>query len=1481
MLQNNPAGELELALRIRALVDGQDAIVNMARSFLDINRATEQLMLGLKAVNGSLEGAERDFTLLTNVAMESGLSIQTLGDNFLKLTASSKGTILEGERIRTLFGQVSQALMVLGTDTVTTTRAFNAMSQMMSKGQIYSEELKGQLAEAIPGALNIMSRALGITTQQMLQLMESGLLTSNALVAFGYQLSSEFQVAEGSARTFNQVINDVVNQWTLAMKGIGDTGVWTLLKTVIANTAGSMTMLTAAAGAGLTVAITRLGVSMYSLVLSAKDAVTALLLGASAYQTNAVAAFESATANVAAATSAHLNAAAAEAAAIIEVQATRGTILHAGAMRELAFVEQVAIIKTKELAVANAQLEVMQARLLRSQTLWARSLAFAFGPVGTVAIAIGAAIAFAASFGKSSTEAEKAAQKMDAYASSVTTMSNTELILMAKRLDARIEEAEALVKATEYQKKLAEQEVITSRGIFEETGYVNRYQKALEDSVTIELKAVDAKIALDEENRKLALTQAKLFSTLPALIVAEEALTNQSSDLTNKIAERRKEADLLRFQMQKQIGVSGEYQKVETNVIELEKQRSDVDRQLVSTHAERLKIEEFIQKQAEANVILDGQLIKGSDAYKVAVQSEAEEIKKYHQELVRLNEQMAAAAIARRLATANTEAHAVVVKAMADALRIEGKLTADGIRQREIAVQLAKLELDGAREQLALNEVERADIEIQLRLKAEQLALGSAKDKQTKEEIGALEILLIKKRAEITGREQNIESLKLEARNQELAAKGMTKAMAENRDAILDLRGALAFAIKDYEDAVAAGQSMNQLEPIVRNIARLQGELAEKTKETAIIMKQGWKAVGQDAEEAATGMDFQTRAMIDAFERLGASGEMSAKQLNDAFTNALNAADTKEELDALAKAARKIGESGVWSRDQVKQALDDIALKSVELEGKIKPLDKAMKEMGLGVPAQMEAMIAKMRTQVDLLDKQTVGVERSDQAWLKYAEANIIAANAGANVNLEAIRAEAASRGLGAAFSELEQKSRKMQPALQGVADVTARMAALANDYTGALESEQKAVRDAIQASIDYETTMGNTSKANSLKIELLKTEIEQTKELAKQKKVEIDAEIAAEKASAAVLQAITNKTAAEEAAIVVSEKKVKALEANKIAIDKEATATEEALKGQLKAIKDSEIAAAAANHAEQIKKMGELTSSVLTGWAMRLQELSPAARTAFDGFVQGTNLATGSLQDMNAQIDKNMDLQGEIASAMTGGIIGWMNSVAAKAIEIEQAFLSQRIAILGATDTLDEYAKTGELTATVQQAMNRAASDLGQGLHLVGDEDLSGLRRALDSANDKLNEMKGITQDASDRLAELNAELLEAQGADDKAAILRQQLDYQQQLADIETQRAVAEAAGNRELLSILDRQREVLERINEAKLAGIATDAQTSDKATRGATTIRDAWSGAADQVERTGKAISNVGSVDLSRLNSQVEGLAATTMKLNQNL
>ena len=84
------SNDLNLALRIRALVEGQGAVVDLGNSFIDLNQRIENLIRGLTAISGSTEGAQREFEYLAGVAQKYGLKILDLSDNYVKLIAATQ-----------------------------------------------------------------------------------------------------------------------------------------------------------------------------------------------------------------------------------------------------------------------------------------------------------------------------------------------------------------------------------------------------------------------------------------------------------------------------------------------------------------------------------------------------------------------------------------------------------------------------------------------------------------------------------------------------------------------------------------------------------------------------------------------------------------------------------------------------------------------------------------------------------------------------------------------------------------------------------------------------------------------------------------------------------------------------------------------------------------------------------------------------------------------------------------------------------------------------------------------------------------------------------------------------------------------------------------------------------------------------------------------------------------------------------------------
>lgn len=175
---------------------------------------------------------------------------------------------------------------------------------------------------------------------------------------------------------------------------------------------------------------------------------------------------------------------------------------------------------------------------------------------------------------------------------------------------------------------------------------------------------------------------------------------------------------------------------------------------------------------------------------------------------------------------------------------------------------------------------------------------------------------------------------------------------------------------------------------------------------------------------------------------------------------------------------------------------------------------------------------------------------------------------------------------------------------------------------------------------------------------------------------------------------------------------------------------------------------------------------------------------------------------------------------SIIGPYAGQFEKSANAANAVRKAYLEQAIAAesLGAELTAlndDAAANERALSDLASQAANAK-----KGFGLLDSERLAKLQSAIDAANDKLREMRQVTQDARDDLAELNAEIAAEKGDTDKADRLQLELDRKRAIADADAKLAEAQAANNAELVSLYEEQKRKLEELYRLKEKNLEAD-------------------------------------------------------------
>lgn len=167
----------------------------------DIRRfAFEKITDGIRAItegsfNAALqvENLERAITFSTGKsgadelsrirkeAQELGISYVQAAEGLRQFSASTRGTSLN-ENAGELVSKFQKSFASFGLNAEQQEGAFMALSQMASKGVVSMEELRQQLGERLPGAMNAAASSMGMTVAEFNKLVESGTVLADELL---------------------------------------------------------------------------------------------------------------------------------------------------------------------------------------------------------------------------------------------------------------------------------------------------------------------------------------------------------------------------------------------------------------------------------------------------------------------------------------------------------------------------------------------------------------------------------------------------------------------------------------------------------------------------------------------------------------------------------------------------------------------------------------------------------------------------------------------------------------------------------------------------------------------------------------------------------------------------------------------------------------------------------------------------------------------------------------------------------------------------------------------------------------------------------------------------------------------------------------------------------------------------------------------------------------------------------------------------
>jgi tape measure domain-containing protein len=189
-----------------------------AQQFVQVIASSESLHRSFEQIFGSAGRAAEELAFVKDTANRLGLENLALAKSYQSISAATRGTSLEGEQTRAVFEAIVRAMATLGKSSAETERALVAVSQIASKGTASMEELRGQLGEALPGAMQAAAKGAGITVEQLTDMVSSGhVLASDILPALTKGLNDLYGKAAPP--------DNIISNWARLKNVLTDTAV--------------------------------------------------------------------------------------------------------------------------------------------------------------------------------------------------------------------------------------------------------------------------------------------------------------------------------------------------------------------------------------------------------------------------------------------------------------------------------------------------------------------------------------------------------------------------------------------------------------------------------------------------------------------------------------------------------------------------------------------------------------------------------------------------------------------------------------------------------------------------------------------------------------------------------------------------------------------------------------------------------------------------------------------------------------------------------------------------------------------------------------------------------------------------------------------------------------------------------------------------------------------------------------------------------
>lgn len=168
----------------------------------------EELKGGFESLTGSAQGAAREMDFVRAVAGSTGQDVLKTAASWRDLLGELAATPERVEPARAAFEATAIAMSAMGKGQGEVEQALGAIDTIARKGTVSLRDLRDGLLKQLPGALDVASKALGVTRHDLEELAKAGQLTADDLLP---ALSQGLTELYGGAPQAQSLAGEIVN----------------------------------------------------------------------------------------------------------------------------------------------------------------------------------------------------------------------------------------------------------------------------------------------------------------------------------------------------------------------------------------------------------------------------------------------------------------------------------------------------------------------------------------------------------------------------------------------------------------------------------------------------------------------------------------------------------------------------------------------------------------------------------------------------------------------------------------------------------------------------------------------------------------------------------------------------------------------------------------------------------------------------------------------------------------------------------------------------------------------------------------------------------------------------------------------------------------------------------------------------------------------------------------------------------------------